>query len=122
VHGFDNKDFDYTQEQQLRIKEILEYYETKLPKSNAHLRVQLKVLKGDLFREKLTQYAKPMIVKGVPPLITDLKEMYSNEEKVKTIEEMLLSHIKSMDLNQTLAGEDEEQDPTVYLWLLFFTA
>lgn len=63
-----------------------------------------------------------MFVKGVPPLITDLKEMYTNSEKVKIIEDMLLSNLKSMDLSQTLAGEEEEQDPTVYLWLLFFTA
>jgi hypothetical protein len=33
---------------------------------------------------------------------------------------MLLSHLKSMKENETLAGETEEQDPTVYLWLLYF--
>jgi len=102
---------------------VLERYEAKLPRATAHQRVLLKVLQGDLFRQKLSQYARPMLVKGVPPLITDLKEMYNDPEKSKIIEEMLLSHIKSMELNQTLAGDDdEEQDPTVYLWLLFFTA
>ncbi len=122
IHGFNNKDFNYNPDQQARIKEILEFYESKLPKSNAHQRVQLKVLRGELFREKLHAYAKQMLVKGVPPLITDLKEAYQDKEKAQIIEEMLLNHIKSMDEKSTLAGEEEEQDPTVYLWLLYFTA
>lgn len=58
IHGFNNKDFNYNPDQQARIKEILEFYETKLPKSNAHQRVLLKVLRGELFREKLHAYAK----------------------------------------------------------------
>lgn len=35
---------------------------------------------------------------------------------------MLLNHLKSMEEKSTLSGEDEEQDPTVYLWLMYFTA
>lgn len=35
---------------------------------------------------------------------------------------MLLNHIKSMDEKQTLHNDEDEQDPTVYLWLLYFTA
>ena len=40
---------------------------------------------------------------------------------------MLLSNLASMEATMTLTGpsgatEDEEQDPTVYLWLLYFTA
>lgn len=35
---------------------------------------------------------------------------------------MLLTHLKSMEDNSTLSNEEEEQDPTVYLWLLYFTA
>ena len=50
VHGFTNKEFEYSHEEQLRIKEMLEQYEMKLPRSNVHQRVLLKVLNGDLFR------------------------------------------------------------------------
>lgn len=63
-----------------------------------------------------------MLIKGVPPLITDLKESYNDKERVQIIEEMLLNHLKSMQEKETLHGEEEEQDPTVYLWLLYFTA
>jgi N-alpha-acetyltransferase 15/16, NatA auxiliary subunit len=33
-----------------------------------------------------------------------------------------LSHLKSMEEHSTLAGENEEQDPTVILWLMYFLA
>lgn len=57
---------------------MIEVYEEKQPKANAHQRILLKILTGDLFREKLYQYSKPLIIKGVPPLIVDLKEMYND--------------------------------------------
>jgi hypothetical protein len=43
-----------------------------------------------------------MIVKGVPPLIKDLKDLYSDKEKVGYIEALLLGHLKSMDEKETL--------------------
>ena len=43
-----------------------------------------------------------MIVKGVPPLIKDLKELYTDKEKADSIEAMLLGHLKSMDEKETL--------------------
>lgn len=39
------------------------------------------------------------------------------------IEAQLLSYLASMDKEMTLAPtDDEEQDPTVYLWLNYFIA
>lgn len=35
---------------------------------------------------------------------------------------MLLQHIASLEKDSTLAGETEEQDPTVYLWLHYFVS
>lgn len=97
-----------TLEQQAKVKQVLEFYETKLPKASAHQRIQLKFLTGQLFLSKLKQYSKPLIVKGVPPLIKDLKELYSDKEKVKLIEELLTGHLKSMEERSTLADDDEE--------------
>lgn len=113
VHGYANKDNKYSVEEQQKIKEIIEFYEEKLPKANAHQRILLKILSGDLFKQKLYQYARQQLIKGVPPLITELKEMYKDEDKTQIIEEMLLSHLKSMEEKNTLANEEEEQDPTV---------
>jgi ATP-dependent phosphoenolpyruvate carboxykinase len=69
----------------------------------------LKFLQGDLFRDKLIQYAKPLIIKGVPPMILDLKELYVDSDKTKIIEDMLLSFIKSMKEHNTLGTADDEE-------------
>ena len=51
----------------------------------------------------------------------DLREFYNDSAKPALIEKLLLSYLASMDKEMTLAPADkEEQDPTVYLWLLYF--
>ena len=57
-------------------------------------------------------------------MLMDLKVLYQDADKVKIIEDMLLSMINSMKERNTLTMDDneEEQDPTVYLWLLYFSA
>ncbi|CDW89756.1 n-alpha-acetyltransferase auxiliary subunit-like [Stylonychia lemnae] len=122
VHGYSNKEFKYSSEDQLKIKEIIEVYENRFPRGNSHQRVLLKILTGELFREKLYQYSKPYLIKGVPPLIVDLKDVYQDKEKTQILEETLLSHLKSMEEKNTLFNDEQEQDPTVYLWLLYYTA
>jgi hypothetical protein len=48
-------------------------------------------------------------VKGAPALLVDLKtDIYSDANKVKIIEEVLLEHIASMDKQSTLTSESEE--------------
>lgn len=86
----------------------MESYEKNLPRATAHQRIQLKMLHGDRFKAKLWLYAKPLMVKGVPPMITDLKEFYKDQDKVAIIEEMLLSNIASMENKNTLNNESEE--------------
>lgn len=62
-------------------------------------------------------------MKGVPSVIQEIKEFYSQPRKVALIEAQLLSYLASMDKEMTLAPTDEEeQDPTVYLWLNYFIA
>lgn len=55
-------------------------------------------------------------------MLLDLKELYVNDEKVSIIEEVLLQMHNQMKTNMKLSSDDneEEQDPTVYLWLLYF--
>lgn len=76
AHGIKKGTQPLPLDHQNKVKEVLDYYQSKLPKATAHQRISLKFLSGELFRQKLSQYARPMIVKGVPPLIKDLKELY----------------------------------------------
>jgi hypothetical protein len=58
-------------------------------------------------------------------MLIDLKEFYGDSDRVKIIEKHLLSMLESMKKNNTLNSADEkeeEQDPTVYLWILYYLA
>ena len=62
-----------------------------------------------------------MLIKGVPAVIQDLKELYLDAAKVKTIEDLLLGYLSEMDKSNKLDPSDtQEQDPTVYLWLMYY--
>ena len=64
---------------------------------------------------------RPMLIKGVPSLLMDMKEFYNQPEKVQRIESYLQGALASMEEEMTLRqGDDEEQDPTVLLWLYYF--
>ena len=94
-----------------------------MPKATAASRILLKLLTGDRFKQRLWLHTKPLLIKGAPALLTDLKaDVYSTTERTLAVEELLLSNIASMEASMTLQGDEEEQDPTVYLWLLYFTA
>ena len=98
-------------------------YEENLPKATAHQRILIRLLSGEKFKTKLWQYIRPLVVKGAPAVIVDLKEdIYRDSSKVQILEELLLSNLASMEANMTIQGEEGEQDPTVHLWLLYFTA
>ena len=90
---------------------------------NAHLRVGLRHLHGNLFKEYLEQYLRPLLIKGVPSVMMDLREFYKVPEKIEIIGQYLLGCIASMEQEMTLRpGDEEEQDPTVQLWLYYYMA
>ena len=64
-----------------------------------------------------------MIIKGVPSLINDMKKLYKDEGKSKILGEMLQKMCESMEKSRVLDSKDEEeQDPTVLLWLYYFNS
>ena len=54
---------------------------------NAPSRIALKLLKGDLFKAALKKFVRPLLIKGAPSVMTDLKELYHDSEKVAGIQE-----------------------------------
>jgi hypothetical protein len=66
----------------------LEVYEKKFNKSSTPVRVALNRLLASSpdFKRKLLQYLRPLIIKGVPSVLHDLKSFYKNEpEKTKIL-------------------------------------
>lgn len=63
-------------EQQLLKQELL-FYAEKLPRINAHIRIGLRYLHGENFAEFLNKYFRPLLIKGVPSVIQEIKEFYN---------------------------------------------
>ena len=61
---------------QATIKTVLLDYAEKLPRVNSHLRLGIRYLQGDDFSEFLARYTRPLLIKGVPSMMRDLKEFY----------------------------------------------
>jgi len=104
--------------------EIISVYIEKYPRINASIRISLKLVHGALFAENLAKFMKPLLIKGAPSVMTDLKELYFDEAKIAAIGTQLHKWHDSMAEFCTLDGADDqiEQDPTVTLWLKIFLA
>jgi hypothetical protein len=82
VHGIDVES-KLTEEEQKRGEDVIAKYEEALPRATAHQRLLLKMLTGERFRKRFTAYARPLIVKGAPALLVDLKkDVYSDSGKI----------------------------------------
>ena len=91
------------------LKGILDDYRKGFPKTNAHLRLGLRYLTGDSFSEYLETYMRPLMIKGVPSLMMDMREFYNQPDKVQRIDAFLTSCITSMENEMTLRGGDEDE-------------
>ena len=108
-------------EDQAKVYETMNYYRERLPRVNAHLRVGLKYLSGGKFVEYLRLYVKPLLIKGAPSVMTDLKEFYVDVTKRQQIQDLLEGWLSNMRSEMVLDTDEEvEQDPTVMVWLLYF--
>jgi hypothetical protein len=97
----------FSAEDEALFLETLEFYQTKYPRVNAPTRIAMKISRGDAFKNYLHFFVKALLIKGAPSVMTDLKELYADKEKVQIIEEMLLGWKDSMDKYCTLEGEND---------------
>ena len=105
------------------VKGILDTYVAGFPRVNTHLRIGLRYFQAGSFADYLEQYMRPLLIKGVPSLMQDLREFYNDEDKVAIIGRFLEDASASMESEMTLRpGDEDEMDPTVQLWLYYFLA
>ena len=85
------------------------------PKSNSPMRLLLNELEaGEDFKNYMTKYIRPLIVKGVPSVINDMKTLYKDQAKAKIIGDILLQMSENMEKDMVISKEDEQElDPTV---------
>lgn len=106
---------------------LVAFYESKKeaagPKSVTCLRLPLDFTSGAVFKAHADALLKQQLTKGVPSLGSDLKTIYADKEKAKTIEELVLSYLKTLEGKKPLLeGAKNPPSPTVLLWTMYFAA
>jgi hypothetical protein len=97
--------------------QTLRQLSSEMPKARAPQRLALNIASGDEFKELVKSYVLSSLQKGIPSLFADLKALYKDEFKRRTIEEIVEESIKDQQPDVTPPPEEE---PTTYLWTLYF--
>lgn len=96
--------------QDAKVLEVLAKYEEVLPKSNTHTRLAIELIgPGPEFEQKLIKFIKPLLTKGVPSTLTDIKPLYSNPGKAQIIGNLLSQMCAQMEKDMSLLATDEEE-------------
>ncbi|CAF0928928.1 unnamed protein product [Brachionus calyciflorus] len=108
-------------------EERLEFYKKhaeKYPRSDVPRKMPLVFLNNmSEFKLRLDAYLKRAFTKGIPPLFKELKCLYTNENKLKAIEEKVLSFEKNLESIQKYSGDCEQKEsPTTLLWVYYYLA
>jgi peptide alpha-N-acetyltransferase len=88
--------------------------QAEYPKAEAPQRLLLYFLEGDRFSNRLDQYLRPRIRKGIPSIFRTLKPLYSQEGKSALIEKLLEQYLECLAKEESFfdacpaEGTDEE--------------
>ena len=106
--------------------EFYKKYTEKYPRSDVPRKAPLVFLSGDTFKQSIDKYMQRAFHKGVPPLFKELKYLYKDASKVKTIEELMLAYVenltKSNYFSADTASGTEQEPPTTLLWVYYYLA
>ncbi|KAK9721134.1 hypothetical protein K7432_003662, partial [Basidiobolus ranarum] len=92
------------------------------PRSNLLKRYPLSLVDGEQFKHQVDVYMQQQLRKGVPSLFVNLKDLYTDSEKVKIIEDLLEGYMKTYLECGKFTPEAAKEPPTAYLWGLFYLA
>ncbi|ORX89186.1 n-alpha-acetyltransferase 15, NatA auxiliary subunit-like protein [Basidiobolus meristosporus CBS 931.73] len=101
------------------IQELIATY----PRSNLLKRYPLSLVNGEQFKQQVAIYLQQQLRKGVPSLFVNLKDLYTNSEKVKIIEDLLEGYLKNyLETGKFTEDREDKELPTAYLWTLYYLA
>ena len=101
---------------------ILDELIKEYPKSQMLRRYRLRFLEGEAFKNAFDEYIRPFFIKALPSVFSDVKELCRDAEKLKIIEDLIVSHKDSLETKNTFAGSDVQEAPTSVLWSYLFLA
>lgn len=79
----------------------------RYPKAHVPKRLPLNYATGERLEALLDPYLRAALQKGVPPLFTDIRGLYSDPEKVKVIEKLMIGYIQNLHETGYLSEKGE---------------
>ncbi|KIR78233.1 peptide alpha-N-acetyltransferase [Cryptococcus gattii EJB2] len=76
----------------------------------------------DKFRELARAYIIKGLERGVPSLFVDIKSIYSDQEKMTAVGEIVEDIIQKLEIDSTLSNDGTIAPPTVLLWAYYYLA
>lgn len=77
---------------------------------------------SEQFSFYLDEYLKRSFRKGITPLFKEVKCLYSDQLKCKTIESLILDYATSLEKNNSFSNDSSPEPPTCLLWVYYFIA
>ncbi|KAG3118952.1 N-terminal acetyltransferase A complex auxiliary subunit [Phytophthora idaei] len=111
-------------------KALVDFYAEKKTTIGANslisLRFPLDFTRGAEFKTYADVYLKRQLNKSVPSLGSDLKPLYADKDKVKTLEELILGYLKTLEAKKPLDAGDNSMAANlteqVLLWTNYLAA
>lgn len=109
------------------IIDLYRKFQTEYPRSICPKRLPLNVATGETFRELIDDYLRRGLRKGVPPLFVNIRSLYTNNDKVQIISELLHDyHVNLTESNHFSKADHDDNLPmepaSALLWTLYFMA
>ena len=97
-------------------------YSGKGERIDAAKRIPLDFLEGDAFRKAADDYLQQMLRKGIPSTFANVKALYTNENKRKTIEALVEEYAATVAAGKDTQEVDEGSREQYHLSILYFLA
>ncbi|KAJ3878416.1 NMDA receptor-regulated protein 1-domain-containing protein [Lentinula edodes] len=101
---------------------ILREFSTQLPKANVPRRLSLSLASNEEFQALAQPYLLSGLKKGIPSLFVDVKSLYVDHAKLRSLQDIAESIRKDTTPDPSSAPSSTSTEPTTYLWSLYFLA
>lgn len=126
----ENKDYYLKLEEALQLTtveqklDLYKEYSIKFPRAHVPRRMPLYYAAGDSLEALLDPYLQRALLKGVPPLFTDLQSLYDQPGKADLIQQLMYRYLQNLETTGLLNPEDEssEKEPACILFVLMYLA
>ncbi|KAA0194377.1 hypothetical protein HAZT_HAZT002244 [Hyalella azteca] len=126
----ENKDYYLKLEKALELSTVEQKlalykdYSLKFPRAHVPRRLPLNYATGEVLEALLEPYLQKCLLKGVPPLFTDLQSLYDQPGKAELLETLMYRYLHNLETCGRLDPSDESSDkePACILFVLMYLA